>query len=240
MLSPQNTTFVIITSDQDFRHHFQLLGSLGYSLLVVHNAPEASKWSTTLAMHCTASYHWKEVLAGEGGGGGDTEKDRGEGEGEHGGAPASTAGKEGGGSDTNRASGQSHQAGGRGHKAQVSRRYGSCLSRLFLAPHLAYICNSHHPPQLTPFLHPSPVRPRLTSHKQQQQQGEEEEEEAEPPLPPGWEMKFDPRSNKCFFVNHNDKSTHWTDPRGEEDRTAQPSSVELTRVDEGVRVVVDR
>jgi hypothetical protein len=36
----------------------------------------------------------------------------------------------------------------------------------------------------------------------------------EAPLPPGWEKKFDPRSRKCFFVNHNDKSTHWHDPRG--------------------------
>jgi hypothetical protein len=64
VLSPQNTTFVIITSDQDFRHHFQLLRSMNYTIIVIHSAPESSQWSATMAMHCSSSYHWKEVLAG--------------------------------------------------------------------------------------------------------------------------------------------------------------------------------
>ena len=37
---------------------------------------------------------------------------------------------------------------------------------------------------------------------------------AEAPLPEGWEKKFDTNKNKPFYVNHNDKTTHWQDPRG--------------------------
>ncbi|NP_001079487.1 BAG cochaperone 3 L homeolog [Xenopus laevis] len=33
------------------------------------------------------------------------------------------------------------------------------------------------------------------------------------PLPPGWEMKLDPHTGWSFFVDHNNRSTTWTDPR---------------------------
>ena len=32
-------------------------------------------------------------------------------------------------------------------------------------------------------------------------------------LPPGWEQRIDPRTNKPYFVDHNTKSTQWDDPR---------------------------
>ena len=34
-----NTTFVIISSDQDFRHHMQVLMNAGYAVIIIHNAP---------------------------------------------------------------------------------------------------------------------------------------------------------------------------------------------------------
>ncbi|CAM9496462.1 unnamed protein product, partial [Ectocarpus sp. 8 AP-2014] len=36
-------------------------------------------------------------------------------------------------------------------------------------------------------------------------------ESAEPPLPPGWEERMS-AEGKVFYMNHNDKSTHWTRP----------------------------
>ncbi|XP_069823839.1 BAG family molecular chaperone regulator 3 [Dendropsophus ebraccatus] len=33
------------------------------------------------------------------------------------------------------------------------------------------------------------------------------------PLPPGWEMKLDPHTGWPFFVDHNNRSTTWSDPR---------------------------
>ena len=33
------------------------------------------------------------------------------------------------------------------------------------------------------------------------------------PLPNGWEMIIDPGTGWPFFVNHNNRSTSWTDPR---------------------------
>ncbi|XP_075071644.1 BAG family molecular chaperone regulator 3 isoform X2 [Mixophyes fleayi] len=33
------------------------------------------------------------------------------------------------------------------------------------------------------------------------------------PLPPGWEIKLDPQTGWPFFVNHNDRTTTWSDPR---------------------------
>ncbi|XP_065844856.1 uncharacterized protein [Oscarella lobularis] len=33
------------------------------------------------------------------------------------------------------------------------------------------------------------------------------------PLPPGWEMKYDQRSRRYFFINHATKTTSWADPR---------------------------
>ncbi|CAG0925722.1 unnamed protein product, partial [Notodromas monacha] len=32
-------------------------------------------------------------------------------------------------------------------------------------------------------------------------------------LPPNWEMRYDPLHGRCYFVDHNTKTTSWTDPR---------------------------
>mmetsp|Transcript_30855 Transcript_30855/g.57548 ORF Transcript_30855/g.57548 Transcript_30855/m.57548 type:complete len:561 (-) Transcript_30855:139-1821(-) len=125
VLSPQDTTFVIITSDQDFRHHFQLLRNSNYNIIVIHNATESSKWSATMAMHCSASYHWKDVL----------------------------------------------QTGAHENNAKAEGE--------LLIP--SGVDNTQ-----------SPVAESL---------------------PDGWEQKYDPKTNKPFYVNHNNKSTHWQDPR---------------------------
>ncbi|GFR77138.1 serine/arginine repetitive matrix protein 1-like isoform X1 [Elysia marginata] len=34
-----------------------------------------------------------------------------------------------------------------------------------------------------------------------------------PPLPPGWEAKFDPGQHTYFFINHQTRTTQWEDPR---------------------------
>lgn len=33
------------------------------------------------------------------------------------------------------------------------------------------------------------------------------------PLPPGWEIKIDPQTGWPFFVDHNNRTTTWNDPR---------------------------
>lgn len=50
VLQPAVTTFVIISSDQDFRHHMQLLQNQGFTVIVIHNANN-DKWSQVLEMH---------------------------------------------------------------------------------------------------------------------------------------------------------------------------------------------
>ncbi|KAG9492900.1 hypothetical protein GDO78_001059 [Eleutherodactylus coqui] len=36
------------------------------------------------------------------------------------------------------------------------------------------------------------------------------------PLPPGWEMKLDPHTGWPFFVDHNNRTTTWSDPRAQD------------------------
>lgn len=38
------------------------------------------------------------------------------------------------------------------------------------------------------------------------------------PLPSGWEVKIDPQTGWPFFVDHNNRTTTWNDPRLQEDR----------------------
>ncbi|XP_078500049.1 BAG family molecular chaperone regulator 3 [Lissotriton helveticus] len=42
------------------------------------------------------------------------------------------------------------------------------------------------------------------------------------PLPPGWEIKLDPHTGWPFFVDHNNRTTTWSDPRGEPSKENQP------------------
>jgi hypothetical protein len=59
----KNTTFVIISSDQDFRHHMLLLLNEGYRVIVIHNAPPG-KWSQSLEMQASEAYRWQEDVFG--------------------------------------------------------------------------------------------------------------------------------------------------------------------------------
>ncbi|RUS76546.1 hypothetical protein EGW08_015701 [Elysia chlorotica] len=47
-----------------------------------------------------------------------------------------------------------------------------------------------------------------------------------PPLPPGWEAKFDPGQHTYFFINHHTKTTQWEDPRFQQQAApaAKPTS----------------
>ncbi|XP_015202881.2 BAG family molecular chaperone regulator 3 [Lepisosteus oculatus] len=44
------------------------------------------------------------------------------------------------------------------------------------------------------------------------------------PLPPGWEIKIDPQTGWPFFVDHNNRTTTWNDPRHDVKKDAQASS----------------
>ncbi|NWY02864.1 BAG3 regulator, partial [Nothoprocta ornata] len=44
------------------------------------------------------------------------------------------------------------------------------------------------------------------------------------PLPPGWEIKIDPHTGWPFFVDHNSRTTTWSDPRLREPHKEGPSS----------------
>ena len=49
-----NTTFVIISSDQDFRHHMQVLINAGYAVIIIHNALKVirqNRWKCAPQLH---------------------------------------------------------------------------------------------------------------------------------------------------------------------------------------------
>jgi hypothetical protein len=66
VLPHAETTFVIISSDQDFRHYYQLLNSAGYEVVVVHNAGPGpcAKWVQVLEMHAHKAYRWCDIMNG--------------------------------------------------------------------------------------------------------------------------------------------------------------------------------
>eukprot|EP01032_Pedospumella_encystans_P008227 gene8227-9790_t len=61
LLNPALTTFVIISSDQDFRQHMQLMSNAGYKVVIVHDAKHES-WRNTLEMHASLSFEWSQVV----------------------------------------------------------------------------------------------------------------------------------------------------------------------------------
>lgn len=61
VLSPSCASFVVITSDQDYRHHFQSLRNSGYSIIVIHNA-SSSNWINVMELHSTEAYHWNDIM----------------------------------------------------------------------------------------------------------------------------------------------------------------------------------
>lgn len=61
VLSPQNTSFVLISSDRDFICQIQLLASAGYKIYVIHNA-QHDDCKLALEMHATESFKWVDVI----------------------------------------------------------------------------------------------------------------------------------------------------------------------------------
>ena len=76
---PERVSFMLISSDNDFRHHIQLLTNTGYEAIVVHNAQEIkvdgktistnNSWQQALELHATKAFHWKEIVDYKGTGG---------------------------------------------------------------------------------------------------------------------------------------------------------------------------
>lgn len=59
VLSPSNSSFVIISSDADFRHDIEMLVQKGYSAYIIHNAKNLSTQS--LDMFATKSFRWEDI-----------------------------------------------------------------------------------------------------------------------------------------------------------------------------------
>lgn len=64
VLPPARTTFVVVTSDCDFRHHFLAMHNAGYRVMVLHQATPGSDWERSLAMHCSEAFRWVEDVQG--------------------------------------------------------------------------------------------------------------------------------------------------------------------------------
>jgi hypothetical protein len=62
ILLPELTTFVVISSDQDFRQHLQLLSNAGYTTMLIHEARNEN-WRRTLEMQAGTGVQWSEVLS---------------------------------------------------------------------------------------------------------------------------------------------------------------------------------
>jgi hypothetical protein len=61
VLKPSMTTFIIISSDQDFRHQIQVLVNSGYKVIIIHDA-EGGKHTQTLELHATECYNWRDIV----------------------------------------------------------------------------------------------------------------------------------------------------------------------------------
>jgi len=67
---PDEVSFLLISSDKDFRHHIQLLKNTGYEAIVVHNAVNrqesdeetSSSWQQALELHATKSFQWHHIV----------------------------------------------------------------------------------------------------------------------------------------------------------------------------------
>jgi hypothetical protein len=63
VLSPALSTFVVLSTDLDFRHHYQLLRTAGFTVVVIHAAQD-SKCASALEMHADQVFDWRaDVLA---------------------------------------------------------------------------------------------------------------------------------------------------------------------------------
>ena len=47
----------------------------------------------------------------------------------------------------------------------------------------------------------------------EEEDGREVNEPSTAPLPPGWEQRVDHRWGRTYFINHNERTTCWADPR---------------------------
>jgi hypothetical protein len=62
VLTPSITTFVIISSDQDFTRQMQLLQNAGFYVVIIHDAKTES-WKSALEMHSSEAFPWSFVAA---------------------------------------------------------------------------------------------------------------------------------------------------------------------------------
>ena len=66
----------------------------------------------------------------------------------------------------------------------------------------------------------------------EEEAGCEVNEPSTAPLPPGWEQRVDPQWRRIYFINHNERTTCWADPRTKcmtagSDAPLEPSTAQL-------------
>lgn len=61
ILNPSQTTFIIISSDQDFRQHIQLLSNASFEVIVIHNAM-TEQWRAAIEMYASQAYLWNDIM----------------------------------------------------------------------------------------------------------------------------------------------------------------------------------
>ena len=66
----------------------------------------------------------------------------------------------------------------------------------------------------------------------EEEAGREVNEPSTAPLPPGWEQRVDHRWGRTYFINHNERTTCWADPRTKcmtagSDAPLEPSTAQL-------------
>jgi acetolactate synthase regulatory subunit len=62
LTDPSHTTFIIISSDQDFRHVLTMLTQRGYQTIVIHNASPSSSNEKSLEMPAILSVRWLDII----------------------------------------------------------------------------------------------------------------------------------------------------------------------------------
>jgi len=66
VLTPADTAFVVISSDQDFRTQYQMMNNAGFRVLVLHNAT-TPKWTEALTLYASEAHLFdKDVLQHQG------------------------------------------------------------------------------------------------------------------------------------------------------------------------------
>ena len=88
--------------------------------------------------------------------------------------------------------------------------------------------------EVDPFIREPSTAPIFFINHIVNEAGREFRELSTAPLPPGWEQSVAPASGRIFFINHNERTTCWDDPRTRRmtagcDAPPDPATVQLRK-----------